>query len=66
MDLSSSDRILHDLRSRDAELEEHVRSSSILRMTCCISVTGMFRRILQRVDDIDIATVIKGKSHRGG
>lgn len=61
MDLSSSDRILHDLRNGDAELEEHVRRQLNSPEDLLYISDRDVQKILQRMDDIDIATVIKGK-----
>jgi flagellar motor switch protein FliG len=61
MDLTSSDRILHDLRNGDAELEEHVRRQLNSPEDLLYISDRDVQKILQRMDDIDIATVIKGK-----
>ncbi|MDA3949907.1 MAG: hypothetical protein PF508_11910 [Spirochaeta sp.] len=61
MDLSSSDRILHDLRNGDAEVEEHVRRQLNSPEDLLYISDRDIQKILQRLDDIDIATVLKGK-----
>lgn len=61
MDLTSSDRILHDLGESDADLEGEIRSRLNTPEDLLYVADRDVQRILQRVDDVDLATLIKGK-----
>ncbi|MFP4152943.1 MAG: flagellar motor switch protein FliG [Alkalispirochaeta sp.] len=62
MDLTSSDHILHDLGENDADLEEHIRAQLNSPEDLLYMTNRDVQKILQRVDDVDIAVLMKGKS----
>jgi flagellar motor switch protein FliG len=62
MDLTSSDHILHDLGEKDSDLEEHIRAQLNSPEDLLYMTNRDVQKILQRVDDVDIAVLMKGKS----
>ncbi len=64
MDLPSSDRILHSLGEVSAELAEHIRSRLSTPEDILYVPDRDVQKVLQRVDDVDLATIIKGKSEQ--
>lgn len=61
MDLSTSDKILNDLKERDPDVEEHIRNRLSVPEDLLFVSDREVQRLLQRVDDVDLATIVKGK-----
>jgi flagellar motor switch protein FliG len=61
MDLSSSERILHEIESHRAEVAEHVRQQLTSPDDILYLSDRDVQRLLQRIDDIDLAVFLKGK-----
>lgn len=61
MDLSTTDQILHGLKDEEPDLEEHIRNRLSSPEDLLYVADRDVQRLLQRVDDVDLATIIKGK-----